>query len=73
MDYQFYKDQNSWEKTAPFLPKTLAVDNGAAAHFVGRKLLRVVVSRPDALGYTVQSRNGKVTESPLPRAVLTAR
>jgi dipeptidase E len=55
------------------LPRTLALDDGAAAHFVGRKLLRVVVSRPNALGYTVQSRNGKVTESPLPRAVLTAR
>ena len=48
------------------LPRTLALDDGAAAHFIGRKLLRVVVSRPGALGYTVQSRNGKVAELPLP-------
>jgi hypothetical protein len=25
VDYQFYEDQNSWEKTAHFLPKTLAI------------------------------------------------
>src|SRR5437016_2692905 len=33
---------------------TLALDDGAAAHSVGRKLLRIVTSRPNAGAYRVQ-------------------
>ena len=36
------------------LPETLALDDGALAHFVGRKLLRVVTSRPTAGAYSVR-------------------
>jgi dipeptidase E len=48
------------------LPPALALDDGAAAHFVGRKLLRIVSSRPNALGYKVEIQRGRVTETPLP-------
>jgi dipeptidase E len=48
------------------VPPALALDDGAAAHFVGRKLLRVVTSRPNALAYKVQFLAGRVVEQPLP-------
>jgi peptidase E len=35
------------------VPTALALDDGAAAHYVGRQLSRVVVSRPAALAYRV--------------------
>jgi peptidase E len=44
----------------------LALDDGAAAHFVGRRLSRVVTSRPAARAYRV-TRNGQpVVETALP-------
>jgi peptidase E len=48
------------------LPRALALDDGAAAHFVGRKLLRIVVSRPKAGGYDVRRRGESALETPLP-------
>jgi dipeptidase E len=45
---------------------TLALDDGAAAHFVGRRLARVVTSRPAAGAYRVARRQGRVVETPLP-------
>ena len=48
------------------MPEVLALDDRAAAHFVGRKLLRVVVSRPKAGAYRVRKEKGKVVEVPLP-------
>jgi dipeptidase E len=48
------------------LPETLALYDGAAAHFVGRKLLRVVTSRPDAAAYRVQRKGHRAIETPLP-------
>ncbi len=48
------------------VPATLALDDGAAAHFVGRKLKRVVCSRPKAGAYRVQRDGGKVAEIQLP-------
>jgi dipeptidase E len=47
------------------IPKTLALDDGAAAHFVGRKLLRIVTSRPKAGAYLVQRRGRQAVETPL--------
>ena len=44
---------------------TIALDDGAAAHYVGRKLIRVVSARPKALGYTIRRRGGSVLETPL--------
>jgi len=41
-------------------PETLALDDGAAAHFVGRKLVRIVASRENAGGYCVR-RSGRRT------------
>jgi peptidase E len=56
------------------LPPAIALDDGAAAHYVGRKLLRVVCSRPSALGYRVQLRHGgRVTEKVLPVVRLEGR
>jgi peptidase E len=40
------------------IPRTLALDDGAAAHFEGRKLIRIVSWRPNAGAYLVQ-RKGK--------------
>lgn len=47
------------------LPKTLALDDGAAAHFVDRRLFRVVTSRPKALGYNVRRRGESAIEEAL--------
>jgi dipeptidase E len=46
--------------------ETLALDDGAAAHFVGRKLKRVVCSRASAGAYHVRREGRKVIETPLP-------
>lgn len=48
------------------IPKTLALDDGAAAHFVGRKLLRIVASRPNAGAYIVKRQARRAIETPLP-------
>lgn len=39
------------------------IDNSAALHFEGRKLVNVVASRPDARAYHVALSNGKVLET----------
>jgi peptidase E len=48
------------------VPSALALDDGAAAHFLERKLLRVVTSRPEARGYTVRRRGNRAIETVLP-------
>jgi len=48
------------------MPKTLALDDGAAAHFVGRKLRRIVTSRPQAGAYVVERQGGRAVQTPLP-------
>lgn len=48
------------------VPPALALDDGAAAHFVGTDLLRVVTSRPNAKAYRVQLEADKVMETALP-------
>jgi len=53
------------------VPKVLAIDDGAAAHFVGRRLLRVVSARPKAGGYVVRRRGSAARETPLPVIRLT--
>ncbi len=53
------------------VPAALAIDDGAAAHFVGRRLFRVVSARPNARGYTVRRRGSEALETPLPAARLT--
>jgi len=54
------------------IPKTLALDDGAAAHFVGRRLVRIVSSRASSRGYEVRRRAGSVVETPLPTALLSS-
>ena len=48
------------------VPTALALDDGAAAHFVERKLSRIVSSRPEALGYEVRRKGSLVVETALP-------
>ena len=48
------------------VPNALALDDGAAAHFVEQRLLRVVTSRPHARAYTVRRRGTNVVETALP-------
>lgn len=53
------------------VPTALALDDGAAAHFVGRGLARVVSARPGARGYSVRRRGSEAVETPLPVVRLT--
>jgi dipeptidase E len=46
-------------------PTTIALDDGAAAHFVGTRLTEVVSSRPNARGFRVLRRGRSVMETPL--------
>jgi peptidase E len=48
------------------VPKALALDDGAAAHFIGRKLVRIVSSRPSARGYEVHRSASGSVETALP-------
>jgi dipeptidase E len=48
------------------VPKALALDDGAAAHFLDRRLLRIVSSRPNACGYAVHDNGSKSIEVKLP-------
>ena len=51
--------------------ETLALDDGAAAHFVGRAMVRVVSARPKARGYGVRRKGSGTVETPLPAVRLT--
>jgi dipeptidase E len=53
------------------VPKALALDDGAAAHFVGRKLVRIASSRPNARGYRVHRSGSQSVETPLPTIELS--
>jgi len=57
--------------TSREISATLALDDGAAAHFVGRDLVRIVSARPNARGYEVRLRGSGAVETPLPAARLT--
>jgi peptidase E len=52
------------------LPAGYAADDGAALHFIGRKLHRIVSSRPSAKAYRVARLGRAVTERPLETAFL---
>jgi dipeptidase E len=55
------------------LPAGYAADDGAALHFVGRRLHRVVSSRPNAKAYRVAKRGGTLVEEALETQFLGAR
>ena len=55
------------------LPAGYAADDGAALHFVGRRLHRLVSSRPKAMVYRVERRGREVRESALHVEYLGAR
>jgi hypothetical protein len=46
------------------------VEDGAALHFVGGELARVVSSRPAARAYRVEAVDGVARETPLPAVSL---
>jgi peptidase E len=48
------------------VPAALAIDDGAAAHFVGRRLHKVVSCRLKGGAYLVRRRRDHVVETPLP-------
>ena len=54
-------------------PATLALDDGAAAHFVGTRLVEVVSSRPKARAIRVEFSRGAVIEKALPVRYLGRR
>jgi len=47
-----------------------ALDDGAAAHFIGTKLARVVTSRPNARAYHVSLKDEQILEEPIPTQFL---
>jgi len=47
-------------------PSTLALDDGAAAHFVGTRLKEIVSSRPKARAFRIELRKGAAVERLLP-------
>jgi dipeptidase E len=47
------------------LPSGYAADDGAALHFVGRRLHAVVASRPNARGWRIERRGRRVVETAL--------
>ena len=51
-------------------PSGVAADDGAAIHFVGRRILKCVSSRPHASAYRVSRRLGQVVEERLPTTFL---
>ena len=48
------------------MPGGFAAEDGAALHFVGEELARVVTSRPSARAFRVDAVGGEVVELPLP-------
>ena len=54
------------------VPKALALDDGAAAHFIDRQLVRIVSSRPGACGYEVRRQGLRSVERALPAILLAA-
>jgi dipeptidase E len=54
------------------VPPVLALNDGAAAHFVGRALHQVVTWKPTAQGYLVRRHRGQVIETELPSVRLRA-
>lgn len=52
------------------IPPVLAINDGAAAHFIGTRLHRVITWRPTGLAFTVRARGRVVTETQLPRTAL---
>lgn len=51
-------------------PPGIAVDDDAAAHFVGTQLREVVTAREGATAYRMELRDGVVVETPLPARLL---
>jgi peptidase E len=51
-------------------PTTLAVDDGAAVHFVGRRLAEAVSSRPEARVYRVRLVDRRVVQTAIPTRYL---
>jgi dipeptidase E len=54
-------------------PQTLALDDGAAAHFIGTRLEEVVSSRPKARAIRVELKRGVVVETRIPVRYLGVR
>jgi peptidase E len=53
--------------------RALALDDGVAAHFIGRTLARVVSSRPHARAYEVRRKRSVAVETALPTVLLRAK
>ena len=51
-------------------PPTLALDDGAAVHFVGTRFAEAISSRPEARVYRVRLLDRKVIEAPVPTRYL---
>jgi peptidase E len=59
-------------QSGELLPTGLACDDGAAAHFVGDELQRIVSSRPNAKGYRVRKTTNGTEETALETTYLGA-
>lgn len=52
------------------LPSGIALDDGAAAHFIDTEIVDIVTSRPNARAFRVEASNGEITENSLPTRYL---
>jgi len=52
------------------VPPVLALNDGAAAHFIGTRLHRVITWRPTGQAFTVKRQRKQVVETQLPRTTL---
>ena len=50
----------------------LALDDGVAAHFIGKQLKSIVTSRPDAMAYSVTLSGGEIEETPIQPDLLSS-
>ena len=50
----------------------VAAEDGAALHYVGTKLERVISSRPNAKAYLVKKKLGEIVEKPIPTIYLAS-
>jgi peptidase E len=54
------------------MPSGYAVEDGAALHFLGERLARVVASRPNARAFRMRACSGRIVKSPLAARYLGA-
>lgn len=64
-DWEAYRNGYHRLLSQDKITKGYAADDGVALHFIGDRLTNIVSSRPQAMAYHLEKKNGKVIENPL--------